>query len=71
MLLFDMKFDRKKARKLRAEAGLSYGDAAAKIGVTQDLLKRYESGSGGFAPKSEIIARMARAYRCGVEDLYG
>lgn len=70
MLMFAMKFDGRKARKLRTQAGVTLGDAAGGIGITQDLLRRYENGTGGFTPGPEVVERMAQVYRCGVEEFY-
>jgi transcriptional regulator with XRE-family HTH domain len=54
-------------RILRAERGLTIGDAAERIGIGRDSLSYLEKGE--HQPRDTTLARIARAYDVPLESL--
>ena len=58
-------------RALREQAKLSQADLAARIGTTQSVIARIESGKDRRAPRFETIARVLEALGHGLELVVG
>lgn len=58
-----------KLRGKRAEAGLNQTQAAEAAGVSVVTMVRYEKGE--TVPDGEVIFRLAEAYGCTPNDLFG
>ncbi len=55
-------------RQRRADAGLSQGELAARVGVSRQALVAIEAGRQ--VPSTTLALLLARALHCGVEDLF-
>ena len=59
----------KTLRRIRTEKGLTQKQVADSMGVTESLVRAYESGRRN--PKTQTVARFAAALGCQMTDLYG
>ena len=55
-------------RSKRAEANLSQGDLAKRVGLTRQALYSIETNQ--YLPSTEVSLRLARVLNCSVEDLF-
>jgi len=53
--------------KARAEAGLTQGEVAARVGTTQSAIARLESAQPKHSPSIATLQRYAKALGCKVE----
>jgi DNA-binding XRE family transcriptional regulator len=56
-------------RKMREKAGVAQVDAAKRIGVSNNTLCQYESGTR--KTPSALLPKLAKLYGCKIEDFYG
>lgn len=54
-------------KELRRSAGLSQGDVAKKLNVTQSAVSRWENGSAKPCRKYHI--KLAKLYKCTVDEI--
>lgn len=58
----------KKLTKLRIKRGLTQGDLALKLGVSESCVSRYESGSRN--PNDKMKTKIAKFYGTTVESIF-
>jgi DNA-binding XRE family transcriptional regulator len=58
---------KKTLKQLRKVAGLTQGEAAAKLGVSHDTLSRWENGT--THPTAPQIVDICRVYECKFDDI--
>ena len=54
-------------RKHRELAGLTQAEAAKKLDISVDSIRRYESGER--EPRASDLMRMAQLFGCSIDDL--
>ena len=57
----------KRLASVRAEAGLTRDDLAAKVGVSKDTSTNWEQGNN--TPRLDTACRLADVLKCAVDDL--
>lgn len=58
-----------KIREMRINAGMSQKEAAKKLGIAQNTLSQFETGTNKV--RAEWMPKLAQLYGCTIEELYG
>lgn len=56
-------------KNLRCRSGMTQGNLAQKLGVTQSMVAKWEVG--GSYPRGELLTRLADALNCSIDELFG
>ena len=59
--------DRRRLKRRRVAAGLTLRDAAARAGCDYSMISKLERGERSAGPR--MLAALAKAYGCSIEDL--
>jgi len=64
-----MSLDKNRLREFRENRGMSQEALAKKVGVTRQTIISIEGSR--YVPSLVLALRLARAFKCKVEDLFG